>query len=151
MKLTQFDKELLNLVQTGLPLVEAPFAAMADRLGSSEQEVLERLSVLREHGMIRRFGAFFDAEALGYQGILVAVKIAPEHLSAVAAAINSLPQVTHNDERDHDYNLWFTLQDRDEAVLESLLGSVGRMQGVLDVISLRTTDRYKVNLEFQLK
>ena len=151
MKLTQFDKALLNLVQTGLPLASAPFAELADRLGCSEQTVLERLTVMREQGMIRRLGAFFDAESLGYHGRLVAVKVDPEHLTAVAAAINALPQVTHNDERDHEYNLWFTVQDRAESVTESLLESVGKMQGVADVFSLKTTGRYKVNLEFQLK
>ena len=151
MQLTPFDKALLNLVQTGLPLASAPFAELADRLGCSEEQVIERLAVLQEHGMIRRLGAFFDAEALGYRGILVAAKVAPEQLTAVAAAINALPQVTHNDERDHEYNLWFTLQDRDEETMQSLLASVGKMPGVTELLSMKTTSRFKVNLEFQLK
>lgn len=151
MQLTRFDKALLNLVQTGLPLVAAPFAAIAELLDCSEQEVLERLEVLRAQGMIRRLGAFFDAETLGYKGMLVAVKVAPDCLQAVAAAINALPQVTHNDERDHEYNLWFTVQDRNEAAMESLLATVAEMPGVIDMIPMKTTGRYKVNLEFQLK
>ena len=44
MELTQFDKELLNLIQTGLPLTPAPFAVVAARLGCPEQQVLERLA-----------------------------------------------------------------------------------------------------------
>ena len=151
MQLTRFDKALLNLVQTGLPLEAAPFAAIAERLGCSEQEVLERLEVLRAQGMIRRLGAFFDAETLGYKGVLVAAKVAPEYLQAVAAAINAMPQVTHNDERDHEYSLWFTVQDRDEAAMESLLQTVAKMPGVIEVLPMKTTGRYKVNLEFQLK
>ena len=65
MELTQFDKELLNLIQTGLPLTPAPFAAVAARLGCPEQQVLERLAQLRDAGVIRRLGAFFDSESLG--------------------------------------------------------------------------------------
>ena len=151
MQLTQFDKDLLNLLQSGLPLTPSPFADLAGQLGCSEQQVLDRLLLLRGQGMIRRMGAFFDAETLGYQGHLVALRVDPAHLVAVAAAISALPQVTHNDEREHDYNLWFTVQERDAAAVEALLITVGKMPGVTEMITLKTTGRYKVNLKFQLK
>ena len=151
MELTQFDKELLNLIQTGLPLTPAPFAAVAARLGCPEQQVLERLAQLRDAGVIRRLGAFFDAESLGYRGWLVAVKVEEISLPTVAQAVNAWPEVTHNDERDHEYNLWFTIQARTEARQQELLRQVGAMAGVSAVIALPTTDRYKVNVEFRME
>ena len=151
MELTQFDKELLNLIQTGLPLTPAPFAAVADRLGCPEQQVLERLAQLRDAGVIRRLGAFFDAESLGYRGWLVAVKVEEILLPAVARAVNAWPEVTHNDERDHEYNLWFTIQTRTEAEKDGLLRQVTAMPGVSAVFSLPTTDRFKVNVEFLME
>ncbi|NMC32013.1 MAG: Lrp/AsnC family transcriptional regulator [Veillonellaceae bacterium] len=151
MELTQFDKQLLNLVQTGLPLTPAPFADLADRLGCPEQQVLEQLARLRDEGIIRRLGAFFDAEALGYRGWLVAVKVEPVLLAEVARAVNAWPEVTHNDERDHEYNLWFTIQTRSEARQQELLCRIGAMAGVSAVIVLPTTDRYKVNVEFRME
>ena len=151
MELTQFDKELLNLIQTGLPLTPAPFAAVAARLGCPEQQVLERLAQLRDAGVIRRLGAFFDAESLGYRGWLVAVKVEELSLPAVARAVNAWPEVTHNDERDHEYNLWFTIQTRTEAEKDSLLRQVTAMPGVSAVFSLPTTDRFKVNVEFLME
>ena len=151
MELTQFDKELLNLIQTGLPLTPAPFAAVAARLGCPEQQVLERLAQLRDAGVIRRLGAFFDAESLGYRGWLVAVKVEEISLPTVAQAVNAWPEVTHNDERDHEYNLWFTIQARSEARQQALLCRIGAMAGVLAVIVLPTTARYKVNVEFRME
>ena len=151
MELTQFDKELLNLIQTGLPLTPAPFAAVAARLGCPEQQVLERLAQLRDAGVIRRLGAFFDAESLGYRGWLVAVKVEELSLPAVARAVNAWPEVTHNDERDHEYNLWFTIQTRTEAEKDSLLRQVAAMPGVSAVFGLPTTDRFKVNVEFRME
>ena len=151
MELTQFDKELLNLIQTGLPLTPAPFAAVAARLGCPEQQVMERLAQLRDAGVIRRLGAFFDAESLGYRGWLVAVKVEEMSLPAVARAVNAWPEVTHNDERDHEFNLWFTIQTRTEAEKDGLLRQVAAMPGVLAVFSLPTTDRFKVNVEFQME
>ena len=151
MELTQFDKELLNLIQTGLPLTPAPFADLAARLGCPEQQVLQRLAQLRDAGVIRRLGAFFDAESLGYRGWLVAVKVEEALLPAVALAVNAWPEVTHNDERDHEYNLWFTIQTRTEAEKDGLLRQVAAMPGVSAVFSLPTTDRFKVNVEFQME
>ena len=151
MELTQFDKELLNLIQTGLPLTPAPFAAVAARLGCPEQQVLERLAQLRDAGVIRRLGAFFDAESLGYRGWRVAVKVEEISLPTVAQAVNAWPEVTHNDERDHEYNLWFTIQTRTDEEKEERLRQVASMPGVSAVFSLPTTDRFKVNVEFQME
>lgn len=151
MELTQFDKELLNLIQTGLPLTPAPFAAVAARLGCPEQQVLERLAQLRDAGVIRRLGAFFDAESLGYRGWLVAVKVEEISLPTVAQAVNAWPEVTHNDERDHEYNLWFTIQTRTDEEKEERLRQVASMPGVSAVFSLPTTDRFKVNVEFRME
>lgn len=151
MELTQFDKELLNLIQTGLPLTPAPFAAVAARLGCPEQQVLERLAQLRDAGVIRRLGAFFDAESLGYRGWLVAVKVEEISLPTVAQAVNAWPEVTHNDERDHEYNLWFTIQTRTDEEKEERLRQVAAMPGVSAVFSLPTTDRFKVNVEFRME
>ena len=151
MQLTTFDTQLLNLIQSGLPLTPAPFADIARQLGSDERSVIERIDKLQERGLICRFGAFFDAESLGYKGRLVAARVAPEHLSAVALAINALPQLSHNDERDNDYNLWFTVQSRQEEEILRLIDMVAQMDGVEEVISMPTSERFKVNVEFQVK
>ena len=151
MELTRFDKKLLNLIQTELPLTPAPFAAVAARLGCPEQQVLERLAQLRDAGVIRRLGAFFDAESLGYRGWLVAVKVEEISLPTVAQAVNAWPEVTHNDERDHEYNLWFTIQTRTDEEKEERLRQVASMPGVSAVFSLPTTDRFKVNVEFRME
>jgi DNA-binding Lrp family transcriptional regulator len=151
MRLTTFDKQLLNVIQTGLPLTTEPFADIARQLGCDENMVFERLALLKEQGVIRRLGAFFDAESLGYRGRLVAVKASKECLPTVAAAINAWPEVTHNDERDNEYNLWFTAQATDDASIVALMDRVGEMTGVEEIISMPTGKRYKVNLKFCLE
>lgn len=149
-QLTKFDKQLLNLIQTGLPLTAAPFAEIGQKLGCDENIVLDRIVKLKEQGVIVRFGAFFDADSLGYKGHLVAVRIDPEFLPVVAETINRFPNVTHNDEREHYFNLWFTIQSRDAQEIDRLVAAVTVMPGVAEVISLPTTDRFKVNVEFQI-
>jgi len=59
--------------------------------------------------MIRQISAIFDTQALGYDSSLVAAKVTPAQLVAAAEAINAHPGVSHNYQRDHAYNLWFTV------------------------------------------
>ena len=109
MELTTFDKDLLNLLQGSLPVCSRPFAALAEKLGTTEEAVIDRLQVLKEEGYLRRIGTFFNSGRLGYKGTLVALRVDPEKMEAVAKAINRYPGATHNYEREGRYNLWFTL------------------------------------------
>ena len=52
--LTNFDKSLLNIIQRNLPISERPFLELAKILNTTEDNVIERLRYLKEHGYIRR-------------------------------------------------------------------------------------------------
>lgn len=148
--LTEFDRRLLNLVQTGLPLSLRPYQELANQLGVEENIVISRLVSLKEAGYIRHIGAFFDSAELGYTGTLVAARIRTDKLAAVALAINAYPGVTHNYERDGQYNLWFTLLTPDQESQDRILAEVAALEGVEDLLNLPATKKYKVNVSFAL-
>ncbi|HML89096.1 MAG TPA: AsnC family transcriptional regulator [Methylomusa anaerophila] len=148
--LTDFDKHLLNYIQTNLPLTSRPFAEVAKELGTDETTVLERLAWLKSHGYIRRIGPFFDSARLGYVSTLAALKAPPECIPAIAAAINRYPGITHNYEREGEYNLWFTLLTADQNQQEKILDEIRAMPGVSKLLSLPAIKKYKVSVEFQL-
>jgi len=85
--LTEEDKTLLNAVQGDLPIASHPFAALAEQLATDEETLLTRLRALMAAGYVRRMGAYFQSEALGYQGSLVALEVEPARLEEVAAAV----------------------------------------------------------------
>ncbi len=149
--LTEFDKEVLNAIQEDLPLTPRPFAVLAERLHTSEETLLERLRALSGAGYLRRFGAFFQSEALGYQGTLIALKVAPESLPDAARAVNRYPGVTHNYERTGRYNLWFTLQAPDDATRRKILDEIAALPGVEALMDLRARKKYKVRVRFHLR
>lgn len=149
--LSEFDKRLLNIVQSDIPLVSRPFAAVAERLGADEDTVLARLRFLRENNFIRRIGPFFDSARLGYVSTLVALAVEPDRLPAVAAAVNAYPGVTHNYEREGTYNLWFALLTPDMASQEKALAAVAGLPGVSGLLNLPATKKYKVNVRFTLE
>lgn len=148
--LTPFDKDLLNILQTGLSINSRPFAELAERLGVDEASVIERLNYLKEHGFIRRIGAFFDSTSLGYVGTLVAAQVEPEHVEEVAKVINTYEGVTHNYEREGVFNLWFTLLVPNIEVQRKILKDIRSLKGVHRLISLPATKKYKVSVQFKL-
>jgi DNA-binding Lrp family transcriptional regulator len=148
--LTAFDKRLLNIIQTDLPLESRPFAILAQRLETEEAVVIERLLFLKEQGFIRRIGPFFDSSELGYLGTLVALEVEPTQIPQVATVINANYGVTHNYERDGSLNLWFTLFSHNLAAQEATLDQISKLAGVVRLINLPATQKFKVSVQFTL-
>ena len=121
------DKQLLNLMQGRFPLVERPFAGVAEAAGLPEAEVMQRVQYLLDKRIIREVTPIFDTRALGYQSMLVAAKVDARYPHRAAEVINAHPGVTHNYLRNHDFNLWFTLATEP--------GSPLGLDGTLDVIA----------------
>ena len=150
MELTAFDKALLNLLQGSLPIGKRPFAKMAEELGTDEERVISRLRLLKDEGFLRRIGTFFDSSRLGYGGTLVALRVAEGKVASVAEAVNRYPGVTHNYEREGKFNLWFTLLTPNLETEKEILSEVEALPGVERLLNLRTTKKYKINVQFQL-
>ena len=148
--LTAFDKRLLNIIQTDLPFDKRPFALLAERLNTTESFVIDRLRFLKEQGFIRRIGPFFDSTKLGYIGTLVALEVEESCIPQVAGVINSYSGVTHNYEREGIFNLWFTLLSPNLIMQDGILDTIRNLDGVVRLISLPATQKFKVSVQFSL-
>ncbi len=122
------DLRLLNEFQQNFPICPAPFAVLAGRLGVAESAVLGMLERLRREGRISRVGAVFAPKRIG-ASTLAAMAVPPEKLDAVARAVNRFPEVNHNYEREHRYNLWFVVTAGSEGRLQAALGAIGQAAG----------------------
>lgn len=107
--LSERTRALLDLMQGEFPLVARPYAALGERLGMTEDEVLDHLAQARAAGVVRQVCGIFDTKALGYSSALVAMRIAPEQLKRSIAIINAHPGVSHNYRRNHEFNVWLTV------------------------------------------
>ena len=115
MQYDEKDRKLLDLMQTSFPLTLTPFAALASAMDITQEEVLSRVERLMEDGVLRRLGAVIDSKALGFSSCLLAMQVPKERMEEVAKTISNCAGVTHNYERDDDFNLWFTLTSESEA------------------------------------
>jgi len=146
-RLTKLQKRLCNELQDGLPVCARPFDDLARYLESDEETVLREIGRLKKAGVIRRMGALINCQALGLISTLVAAHIAEGNLREVAEAVNSLAEVSHNYQRAHYYNLWFTLQGESAEQIEVTLSNLSGRFGV-DFHSLPVKRVFKLDVRF---
>ena len=139
---------LLNDFQRDFPLCPAPFAELAARLGVGEKAVLGGLEKLRREGKISRVGAVFAPKRIG-ASTLAAMAVPPERLAAVAAAVNRFPEVNHNYEREHRYNLWFVVTAASEGRLQATLAAIEKGAGH-SLLALPLLEEFHIDLGFCL-
>ena len=146
----ELDKELLNEIQWTFPLVTRPFDAIAKKFNSTPEIVKERLNHLKEVGVLRQLSAIFDTRKLGYTSSLVAMEIEPDKLEYVASQINRHPGVSHNYERDHQFNLWFTLAVPPGSDLKTELDKFNVLKGIKKVRMLPTLQLFKIGVKLDM-
>ncbi len=149
-RMDDMDKELLNEIQWTFPLVTRPFDAMAQKFGIPAKEVKGRLNKLRTSGILRQLSAIFDTRKLGYTSSLVAMDIEPRRLDYIAGQINRHPGVSHNYERDHEFNLWFTLAVPPGSNLNDELDKFDRLEGIRRVRMLPTLQLFKIGVRLEM-
>lgn len=94
------DVHLLRELEHGLLLVPAPFEEMGKRLGLSGEEVMERIRLLKEAGIIRKFRARIDQRKVGITAnALVVWKPAGSGGNALGKQLAAFTSVTHCYER----------------------------------------------------
>jgi DNA-binding Lrp family transcriptional regulator len=142
------DFHLLNDFQRNFPLCSAPFAELAAKLGVAESVVLRMLEQLRREGKISRVGAVFAPKRIG-ASTLAAMAVPPEKLGIVAEAVNRFPEVNHNYEREHRYNLWFVVTAGSEGRLQAALGAIELAAGY-PILKLPLVQEYHIDLGFSL-
>jgi len=144
------DKEILNEIQWTFPLTPNPYSEMAKKFGLSDQDMMQRLRVLKEAGIIRQISAIFDTRKLGYKSALVAMAIEPEELDHVANQVNRHPGVSHNYERNHEYNLWFTLAVPPGSDLKTEIDKLSKLPGIKKTRLLPTIKLFKIGVKLEM-
>ena len=146
----ELDKELLNEIQWTFPLVTRPFDAIAKKFDTTPEIVKQRLKQLKEIGVLRQLSAIFDTRKLGYTSSLVAMEIEHDKLESVASQINRHPGVSHNYERDHQFNLWFTLAVPPGSDLKTELEKFNVLKGIKKVRMLPTLQLFKIGVKLDM-
>ncbi|MHA7774642.1 siroheme decarboxylase subunit beta [Roseibium sp. M-1] len=144
MSLDPKDRTIVEATQAGLPLVPAPFAVVAENLGLSEAELIDRLKRLKEDGIIRRIGAAPNHYRLGMTANGMTVwNVVDAKVDALGEKVGALSFVTHCYRRpralpDWPYNLFAMVhgENREEVMakrteIAALLGDAAQAGDIL--------------------
>ncbi len=74
------DRQLVDLLQQGLPLVSRPYSLIGQQLSLSEDEVISRVSRLKQRGLISRLGVIVNHRQLGYKANAMVVFDVPDQI-----------------------------------------------------------------------
>ena len=144
MRIEPTTRALIEACQGGLPLVPFPYAFLAEQVGLTEDEVIERLAALKAAGVIRRVGIAPNHYKLGMTANGMSVwDVDDDAAEELGRTIGALEMVTHCYLRPRalpiwPYNLFAMLhgQDRDEveekrAHVAGILGDACRGSDIL--------------------
>ncbi len=141
----ELDRRIVNTLQGGFPLCERPFQKAALDLQISEQELLSRMQKLLDERTLTRFGPLYDAERLGGAFSLCAMSVPAADFERVAALVNAHPEVAHNYERDHRFNMWFVLATSNKEKISSVISRIEGETGYA-VMNLPREEEFFVEL-----
>ncbi|WP_436907485.1 siroheme decarboxylase subunit beta [Halosimplex marinum] len=140
------DAALIDGWQSGFPVRERPFEAVAADVGVEESEALDRVRRLYDEGIFRRFGPVLNPPVIG-SSTLAAVRAPADRFEEVAAVINGYEQVNHNYARDHEWNMWFVVTAASKERRDAILVEIEERTGCEVLVLPMLTDFY-IDLEF---
>ena len=142
------DQKLLNDFQRDFPLTPRPYAAIGEKVGLSEGEVLEVFRHLIDNATIVRIGAVVRPGTIG-ASTLAAMAVPPEKLEDVAQLVSGFDEVNHNYEREHEFNLWFVLTATTRERIDEVLAEIKSKTGI-HPMDLPMEQDYHLDLGFHL-
>ncbi len=143
------EQHLLNDFQRDMSLSATPYADMAKQLGVSEEDVLQSMQSLQDRGVVSRVGPVFRPNRIGVS-TLAAMSVPADELECVARIVSAFPEVNHNYERDHHFNLWFVVVAADKQRLQAVLAEI-EQECDLPLLNLPMQEDYFIDLGFDLK
>jgi DNA-binding Lrp family transcriptional regulator len=145
--LTETEKIISRLIQQDIDLEKRPFMDIAEKLGTSEEEVLATIRGLMAKGVIRKFGAILRHQKAGFSHNAMVIWAVPqERIEFAGQTLASFKEVTHCYERTPPfagkYNV-FTMVHFWEGNQESVIQKLSQKTGIKDFKVLTSEEEYK--------
>ena len=148
--LDELDKKIIAIMQDEFPLVAEPYRQIADQIGITEEELLERLRSYRKSGKIRKMGAVLRHREIGYAANALCAWIIPEErIQEVGEIFAKLAVVTHCYARDTQpgwpYNFYTMLHAHNREECNAIAKALSEQIAISEYIMLFSTKEWKKN------
>ena len=146
----QTSKNILNRIQADFPIHPRPYKVLAEELGLSEDQLIDRIEQMKQEMIIRRIGGNFSPDRLGFYSTLCAARVEPDKIELFARTVNAFSGVTHNYQRNHQYNIWFTFIAPSVQEIKERLETISQKTGVTEILNLPATHVFKIAANFKV-
>ncbi len=146
--LSDLERTAISVVQADLPVVERPFAAQAEVIGCTEDELLELLASFLERKLMRRFAAVMNHRSAGFKANAMGVWAVPEdRLEEVGPQMAGFAAVSHCYRRptyeDWPYTVFTMVHGRSARECEATIEAIRDETGVDEHALLWSIKEYK--------
>ena len=128
------DKKIILRLQEDISITATPYKEISDELNITEDELIHKMKVYNETGILKRMGAILYHRKAGFNAnAMVVWKIDKDKLDDVGRYMSSFSEVSHCYERQPcgswDYNLYTMIHQRDREscnkIIEKIASAIG--------------------------
>lgn len=142
------DKKVISLIQGDLPVDRRPFAILAEEIGITEEEFLDRVKNLKKRGVLRRFGATLRHQKAGYgSNAMIAWWVPDDRIDEVGKKLAHFREVTHcyqrNPQGDWHYNLFSMVHGSSREQCYEIAQRMSQVVGIREYLLLFSEKEFK--------
>jgi siroheme decarboxylase len=146
--LSDLEIATIRIVQEDLPLVERPFAAYGELIGTDESTVLDLLRSFKERKLMRRFAAVMNHRSAGFKANAMGVWAVPdEDLEEIGPQMATFSAVSHCYRRptydDWPYSVFTMVHGRSARDCEATIDAIRDETGISEYCLLWSVKEYK--------
>ena len=144
----ELEKKIIRYLQGDLPVTLRPFASLADKIGIREEDLLEKTRLLKEQGILRRFGATLRHQLAGFHAnAMVAWRVPEDKVEKSGNLMAGFREVSHCYQRrihgEWKYNLFTMIHGKNNKDCEHIAKEIADMVEVNEYVVLLTLKEYK--------
>jgi DNA-binding Lrp family transcriptional regulator len=147
-ELSEEDVATIRASQGPMPVVPEPYAQAADRLGTTQEEVLRRLESLRERDGLRRVAAILYHRRAGFSANGMGVwKVPEDDVLETGKRMAAFRGVSHCYQRptypDWPYSVFTMAHGRSKEECDAILDSIAAATGITERATLYSSTEFK--------
>lgn len=142
------DKKIIQAMQDEFPLVEEPYKEIAERIGITQDELIEKLSRYKRSGKIRKMGAVLRHREVGFAANVLAVwMVGEECIEEVATVMAANPSISHCYDRNTlpnwPYNLYTMIHAHSREECNQIAGKIAKQHNLPKPVMLYSVKEWK--------
>ncbi|AJA46546.1 transcriptional regulator, AsnC family [Clostridium pasteurianum DSM 525 = ATCC 6013] len=146
--LSSLDISIIRKVQEDIPIVPEPYKKIAEELGISQEDLLNKIIEFSNKGIIRRFGAILNHRNAGFNAnAMVVWKVPEESIKEITDIMIEFREISHCYRRpvcdDWPYNIFTMIHGQTKNICEDIVQKISELSNIKDYNILYSIYEFK--------